>query len=94
MKNPNTTKVVCTECTAVTRFNILTGCIYSHPIPGRAETCGHSGRQIALPTKGEKVLVEPLRYTANPSVYGVLESDGSNSVKTIAGGLPGQGRRR
>jgi hypothetical protein len=94
LRNPNSAPVVCTECFASTRLNVLTGRIYSHQRQGRLETCSDSGRQIEAPTEGEKFKVRPLRYEATPSVYRVAESDGSASIKAISGGLPGKGRRR
>lgn len=94
MRNPNSASVVCAECFASTRLNVRTGRIYSHPMPGRLEACVNSGRQIEAPTEGEKFEVDRLRYEAKPSVYRLAESDGSSSIKTISGGLPGKGRRR
>lgn len=94
MQNPNSSAVVCAECFTSTRLNVLTGRIYSHSVPGRLEVCANSGRQIEAPTEGEKFEVNRLGYEAKPSVYRVAESDGSSSIKTISGGLPGKGRRR
>lgn len=94
MRNPNSVAIVCAECSATTRLNVLTGRIYSHPLPGRLEVCANSGRQVEVPTDGERFEVRRLRYVAKPSVYRVAEPDGSSSIKTISGGLPGKGRRR
>lgn len=94
MRNPNSAAVVCSECHAKTRINLLTGRIYSHQAPGQLEACKNSGRLIEAPLEGEKLDVQPLRYEAKPSIYRVVESDGSSSVKTISGGLPGKGKRR
>lgn len=94
MRNPNSAVVVCPECNAQTRLNLLTGKIYSHQAPGQLEACKNSGRQIEAPIVGEKFDVHPLRYEAVPSVYRVVESDDSSSVKAVSGGLPGKGKRR
>lgn len=94
MRNPNSAAVVCSECHAKTRHNLLTGRIYSHQAPGQLEACTASGRQVAAPLEGEKLDVQPLRYVAKPSAYRVVEADGSGSVKGISGGLPGKGKRR
>lgn len=94
MRNPNSAAAVCSECFANTRFNLLTGRIYSHQAPGQLEACRNSGRLIEAPLEGEKLVVRRLRYEAKPSVYRVTESDGSSSVKTISGGLPGNGKQR
>ncbi|VXC54120.1 hypothetical protein ARTHRO9AX_80194 [Arthrobacter sp. 9AX] len=94
VRNPNSAAVVCQECGATTRTNLLTGRIYSHQSPGGLEACRNSAMQIESPREGEKIEVAPLLYEAKPSVYGVVVSDGPASVKTISGGLPGKGRRR
>lgn len=94
MGNPNSAAVVCLECGAKTRLNSLTGRIYSHQATGQFAACENSGRQIEAPIEGEKFDVQPLRYEAMPSVYRVVESDASSSVKAISGGLPGKGKRR
>jgi hypothetical protein len=93
VRNPNSVAVVCAECSATTRLNVLTGRIYSHPLPSRTEACANSGRQIRFPTNGERFEVERLRYEARPSVYRAAESADSSSIRTISGGLPGTGRR-
>ena len=93
MRNPNSAAVVCSECHAKTRLNLLTGRI-SHQAPGQLAACKNSGLQIEALVEGEKFDVQSLRYEARPSVYRVVEFDGSSSVKAISGGLPGQGKRR
>ena len=94
MRNPNSEATVCSECYAKTRLNLLTGRIYYHQPPGQLASCMASGRQVVAPVEGEKFDVQSPRYEAGPSVYRVVESDGSSSVKAISGGLPGKGKRR
>lgn len=93
MRNPNSAAVVCSECHAKARLNLLAGRIYSHQTPGQLEACRTSGRQIETPLEGQKFDGEPLRYEAKPSAYRVVESDGSSSVKATSRGLPGNGKR-
>lgn len=93
-RNPNSSPTECSECGASTRLNMVTGKIYSHPVPGSTQTCSTSAKLVAPPQGGEKATIEPLRYMPAASEYQLAESDRPVSIKTVGGGLPGLGRRR
>lgn len=97
MRNPDAIRHVCADCGATTKVNSRTGRLYSHQAPGEIAACSASGEFVAPPQGGEPLLLPPMQAVQKaevPQQPRHVVDEGSSSVRTVPGGLPGLGKRR